>query len=320
MAHDGSGLVVVALDVLAAFPTHYSISSAYMQSTVDWIQEGHLQALLIEKGLEQIQADVGRVLLAGHSSGAQSVVDAWSRHSPRIAGLLLLDPVDSYGLPPSQQPPNQSEPLALSKPWAAYPPINLVQWPRLLAKASASLGPPVIDPGNKTQYKDLHQPVFVLSTGLCGVSSFQIPIPKNIPLPPEVTNEDSLWPPCCPKGLGPARFLKGLRGSSLWHVNVTQYGHCDVLSDPWSLTNKVAHFCKSAREWKAPGSKMPIIDFSHLRRLVAGLVAAFVDVTQHQVCEGRFWLEQTQKVHPFAVEMQHTFWPLDENPCLKMSF
>jgi hypothetical protein len=144
-------------------------------------------------------------------------------------------------------------------------------------------------------------------------------VPKNIPLPPEVTNEDSLWPACCPKGLGPRRFWNGLRGSTRWHLNVTGFGHCDVLSDPWALTNKIAHFCSSGRDWHPPGQPWKkILDLSHFRRLVAGLVAAFVDATVNEVCEGLSWIENRDSISTFNLLMERIYRQEDVKryPCL----
>ena len=329
------GSVVLSLDVLTALPTNYETSARYLEEIFEWVQGGHLAAWL-QDNVPKVIVDPKQLVLAGHSSGAQSVIWAYPTLRKSIRAILLLDPVDSFGEPRNRSTaatnlspfPSTSDSAsttsitttttttsttARSAPFP-FPPLNPAILPRLKLTEDDSRGA-VIDPQDPEQYQDYHAPMLFLSTGLCHLSTFQIPSPDIPQLPPFL--KDSLWPACCPRGLGPRRFWNAFPQADRWNLNATEFGHCDLLATPWALFNRVTGLCKTNLDLSPTSSSTAsIVHVSRFRAWMAARIDAFFDLTLYNKCEAKALLEN-QETHPIPLQLEKSYWSQSQNPCLR---
>lgn len=345
ISYSGNGMILVAMD-FRGIPSGYERGADIMQLTLNWIKNGYLnqhiardyQNYLFKSKLHGKilpETDVSRIILMSHSSGAQSLIKIWTRMKSSISSLILLDPVDAFGEFSELDKQKRSDINASSSEIYNFPPFDINSLKSLVKSNAGNINfpPAVIDPNNPRQFSDHKTPFLIVSSGLCSKPAAYFPVIDWIDfskLPPIFDpSQGTLWPACCPRGLGPETFWKALSGvpsdlydpqsklvnsshngfSHGYHLNFTNFGHCDILDDLWVGSNRLFKFCQtriSERSkkfsWLRDGifGWLNLYNMESIRSMVASSVSSFVDLMLFENCEGKVWLDS--KAGPPKVE------------------
>ena len=111
-AYDGTmrrlaarGIIAVLPFVGLAGPSAFKKQAAEFEQDITWMRSGGLSSALAEKAEGAVPiADLGHLVIAGHSSGGKGIVELYRRVVDRVAGVVLLEPVEVD--PANMSPPS----------------------------------------------------------------------------------------------------------------------------------------------------------------------------------------------------------------------